>query len=94
MLGCSYLLFFFIKVEFNDRKHITGIIVPVKIHFVPVLHQKEQKVRHDLAIEKGRYANVVRKDRICPLCKNGVEDEMHFLFFCNFFCGFAIPKGE
>ncbi len=36
-----------------------------------------------LNIEVGRYRGIKVEDRICSLCKNGVEDEIHFLFECN-----------
>ncbi len=36
-----------------------------------------------LSIEVGRYRGIKVEDRICPLCKNGVEDEIHFLFECS-----------
>ncbi len=36
-----------------------------------------------LAIEVGRYRGVKVEERICPLCKNGVESETHFLLECN-----------
>ena len=36
-----------------------------------------------LSIEVGRYRGIKVEDRICPLCKNGVEDETHFLFDCS-----------
>ena len=37
---------------------------------------------HPLSIEEGRYASTTRGERICPLCKKGVEDEVHFLVTC------------
>ena len=37
---------------------------------------------HNLHIEKGRYCGTKVEDRICNLCKNGIEDEVHFLFTC------------
>ena len=37
---------------------------------------------HDLTIEKGRVAKIPRADRTCPICKEGVEDEVHFIFHC------------
>ena len=41
---------------------------------------------HDLEIERGRYANVDRDDRICLLCNsNQIENEYHFLFTCPFY---------
>ena len=38
---------------------------------------------HDLEIEKGRYRNVSKDQRLCSFCnKNAVEDELHFLLEC------------
>ena len=37
---------------------------------------------HNLAIEKGRYFNIPRQDRLCKNC-NVVEDESHFLLHCK-----------
>ena len=39
---------------------------------------------HKLAIETGRYAKPYQPpdQRICPLCKTGLEDEEHFLMNC------------
>ena len=37
---------------------------------------------HDLAIEKGRYNNINRENRLCTYCKmNVIENEFHF-FTC------------
>ena len=38
---------------------------------------------HNLEIERGRYRGLQATDRICNLCKNGVEDEPHFLLKCK-----------
>ena len=35
-----------------------------------------------LQIEVGRYRNISLCDRICPICKSAVEDEIHFLCQC------------
>ena len=39
---------------------------------------------HTLSIESGRHGKekIRQEDRICPLCKEGIEDEIHFLFKC------------
>ena len=37
---------------------------------------------HKLNIETGRYENISRCNRICPVCGLSVEDEIHFLFDC------------
>ena len=39
---------------------------------------------HKLRIETGRYDQIPRVNRLCPLCKsNQIEDESHFLIYCN-----------
>ena len=39
---------------------------------------------HNLEIEKGRHKDVNAENRFCLMCpENSVEDEMHFLSFCN-----------
>ena len=39
---------------------------------------------HKLAIETGRYVRPYKKpeERICPICKKDVEDEIHVLTLC------------
>ena len=36
----------------------------------------------DLEIETGRWRGVQRENRICKLCSDGIETEIHFLFHC------------
>ena len=38
---------------------------------------------HKLEIEQGRYKNISADKRTCKLCKDGVEDEIHFLLKCS-----------
>ena len=38
---------------------------------------------HDLEIERGRYRNIPRDQRLCKICLNKVEDEYHFILRCN-----------
>ena len=41
---------------------------------------------HSLEIEKGRHKGILRSERICKFCHNGlVEDEEHFLLSCNIY---------
>ncbi len=40
-----------------------------------------------LNLEVGRYRGIKAEDRICPLCKDGVKTETHFLFECNVYDG-------
>ena len=38
---------------------------------------------HKLPVETGRYLDIDRDLRICPLCKKGTGDELHVLFTCD-----------
>lgn len=41
---------------------------------------------HKLPIETGRWINIPRNQRYCPLCTNNeIGDEIHYLFICPFF---------
>jgi hypothetical protein len=41
---------------------------------------------HKLPVENGRWENIARENRICPLCNNGeIGDEFHYLFKCQYF---------
>ena len=42
-------------------------------------------------IEKGRYIGTKDEDRICNLCKNNIEDEVHFLITCPLLEKFREP---
>ena len=48
---------------------------------------------HDLMIEKGRHQKpVINKElRLCPFCKNAVEDENHFVLNCGTFSSIRNP---
>lgn len=55
------------------------------------IHEKHFKIAlsrfrlssHDLEIERGRYSNIPREDRICKLCSlNVVESAYNFLLVC------------
>lgn len=79
--GCSKLKFYDTIVKeyqlepyllsTNNRKH----------------RQAMSKLRisaHDLDVERGRYRNVPREQRLCKIC-NVVEDEIHFLDNCQIY---------
>ena len=36
-------------------------------------------------IESGRHMKLPKNERICPVCREGIEDEVHFLVKCNFY---------
>lgn len=37
----------------------------------------------NLNFEQGRHRKLPLEKRLCPLCKNGVEDEYHFALKCQ-----------
>ena len=49
---------------------------------------------HRLEIELGRHKNIKAADRICKICKDGVEDETHFLVKCKKFENIRKPYLE
>lgn len=52
----------------------------------PYLRRDYTRLRlgaHNLAIESGRWKKIEASDRICPVCTNGVENEIHFLLECS-----------
>jgi len=63
-------------------------------HYVDTLKNRNDmtavcKIRisaHSLMIERGRYFNINKNERHCPICKTGqVEDENHFILKCKRF---------
>ena len=44
-----------------------------------------------LQIEIGRYRNIHLSERVCQICNNEVEDEIHFLLSCN---AYAEPRSK
>ena len=40
---------------------------------------------HKLMIEKGRHLKLPLDERVCPVCQEGTEDEIHFLVQCNYY---------
>jgi len=40
-----------------------------------------------LTVETGRYVNLQEEKRIGPMCfLNDIENELHFVFYCPFYC--------
>ena len=38
-----------------------------------------------LRLETGRYENIPENERLCPYCRQSVEDEFHVLLNCNLY---------
>ncbi len=47
-----------------------------------------------MKIESGRFTNLKVEERICELCKNGVEDEAHFILHCPVYDGLRNKIGS
>ena len=47
-----------------------------------ILFTRLRLSNHDLMIEKGRPLKLKVYERTCPLCNNGIEDEIHFTILC------------
>ena len=61
---------YLLKLNFNSRRSLTKLRIS----------------SHRLGIERGRYTNIPRHDRICSRCNiNELDDEIHFLFKCSLF---------
>ena len=46
---------------------------------------------HKLEIEIGRHKNIPINERICKLCNDHIEDEVHFLLQCPYLKKFRDP---
>ena len=62
--------------------------------YLDTIHDKKFKIAlkkfrlssHDLAIERGRFENIPRDERICRYCNlNMIENEYHFLLVCSLY---------
>ena len=68
-----------IKREFEMENYIDTVVFEYRR-----LIAKLRCSDHALKIEKGRHKSIPKPERTCTLCHTGqVEDEEHFLFFCN-----------
>ena len=72
-------LFRELKEDWSVATHLTGNISK----YARSLLSQIRLGSLGLEIEKGRYEKKDREQRICKLCGNDVETEIHFLFECN-----------
>ena len=76
---CTYVLF---KNEFCMENYL----MYVKSSKLRKLLSKLRLSSHDLFIEKGRYTNIPREQRLCKFCNSGnIEDEKHFIIDCTLY---------
>ncbi|XP_048584056.1 uncharacterized protein LOC125563170 [Nematostella vectensis] len=70
---------------FKDKYELENYLVAIPNVKHRVALTKLRISNHQLQIEKGRHTRpyTKEKDRICPTCKNDVENEFHFLVQCQ-----------
>ena len=59
-------------------------------HYLNVLDDKDvitmsrfRTMNHKLPIENGRWQNIPREQRKCPLCRVAIGDEYHYVMECS-----------
>jgi hypothetical protein len=54
----------------------------IDLFFSSFFKAKIRLSAHKLGIEKGRYIEINKNDRLCKICKNSyVENEKHFILY-------------
>ena len=81
MINSSKLSFFRnFKNEYKTEEYLSLIQNPT----VRRTFSQYRISNHKLQIERGRYENIPREERICKLCDSGeVENEFHFAATCQ-----------
>ena len=69
------------KTEIGFEKYLTHI----RNKKIRIQISQFRLSNHKLMIETGRHKKLQKEWRICPLCNNGIEDEIHFLFTCQIY---------
>ena len=66
------------KFSYETEAYVTAIL--------PIKHRAAfAKFRCGVApirLETGRYERLALNQRICPICKTGIEDEKHVILYC------------
>lgn len=67
---------------FKKEIGLEDYLMDIKNVNTRIAYSKFRLSDHNLMIEKGRYEDLDKTARLCPFCKNQVEDEKHFLLKC------------
>lgn len=68
--------------NFEVQEYLTKPIPTVYVQFI----SKYRLSSHQLEIERGRFYNIHRNERVCKLCSlSQIEDEFHFILICPFY---------
>ena len=79
--GSKLRTYSLLKTEIGLEKYLTEV---TSVHDRTIL-TKLRLSNHSLMIEKGRHLNLEINQRLCPLCSLSIEDELHFVMFCNIY---------
>ena len=71
--------------QFKNRISLEPYLSLIRNRKHRVQFSKLRLSDHKLMIELGRHNKIPREKRVCPLCKLGIEDEVHFTLKCQFF---------
>ena len=71
--------------QFKNRISLEPYLSLIRNRKHMVQFSKLRLSDHKLMIELGRHNKIPREKRVCPLCKLGIEDEVHFTLKCQFF---------
>ena len=70
-------------ILYKDSLSMETYLETIHVNKSRVSLSKFRLSSHDLAIEKGRYNNINRENRLCTYCNmNVIENEFHFLLVC------------
>ena len=70
------------KLHFEFEKYLH--VLPTNLA-ISVL--KFRTLNHRMPVQRGRYFNIPRHERVCQKCNSGdLGDEFHYLFLCSHFC--------
>ena len=72
---------------FKDRINMENYLTNITNRKHRVALTKLRLSDHNLMIEKGRHARptIPREERYCPICRDRVESECHFLLVCTLY---------
>ena len=69
--------------RFKHNFNLEGYLDVIQENKFKIALSRFRLSSHSLEIERGRYTNVPREDRICKVCNSSfVENEYHFLLVC------------
>ena len=79
----DYINITHMKLRQNAQKLAYSINLCISINHAHILLTRLRAGCLDIEIEVGRWRGVPHNQRICRICNDEIETEMHFLFYCT-----------